>query len=178
MSSLRQAGAKVTYLEEEGYPPLKIIGTGLSGGTVEIDGSISSQFLTAFLMAAPMASDDVTIKIIGELVSKPYIDITLHIMAQFGVKVENNHYTEFVIRKGQNYQSPGEFLVEGDASSASYFLAAAAIKGGEIKVTGIGRNSIQGDIQFAEALAKMGADIEWGDDFVISRVGKLKGSRP
>lgn len=174
VSSLRQAGAKVTYLEEEGYPPLKIIGTGLSGGTVEIDGSISSQFLTAFLMAAPMASDDVTIKIIGELVSKPYIDITLHIMAQFGVKVENNNYTEFVIRKGQSYQSPGEFLVEGDASSASYFLAAAAIKGGEIKVTGIGRNSIQGDIQFAEALAKMGADIEWGDDFVISRVGKLK----
>jgi len=171
---LRQAGAKVTYLEEEGYPPLKIIGTGLSGGTVEIDGSISSQFLTAFLMAAPMAGDDVTIKIIGELVSKPYIDITLHIMAQFGVKVENNNYAEFVIRKGQNYQSPGEFLVEGDASSASYFLAAAAIKGGEIKVTGIGRNSIQGDIQFAEALAKMGADIEWGDDFVISRVGKLK----
>ncbi|WP_339386261.1 3-phosphoshikimate 1-carboxyvinyltransferase [Vibrio caribbeanicus] len=174
VSSLRQAGAKVTYLEEEGYPPLKIIGTGLSGGTVEIDGSISSQFLTAFLMAAPMASDDVTIKITGELVSKPYIDITLHIMAQFGVKVENNNYTEFVIRKGQSYQSPGEFLVEGDASSASYFLAAAAIKGGEIKVTGIGRNSIQGDIQFAEALAKMGADIEWGDDFVISRVGKLK----
>ena len=174
VSSLRQAGAKVTYLEEEGYPPLKIIGTGLSGGTVEIDGSISSQFLTAFLMAAPMAGDDVTIKIIGELVSKPYIDITLHIMAQFGVKVENKNYAEFVIRKGQNYQSPGEFLVEGDASSASYFLAAAAIKGGEIKVTGIGRDSIQGDIQFAEALAKMGADIEWGDDFVISRVGKLK----
>ena len=174
VSSLRQAGAKVTYLEEEGYPPLKIIGSGLSGGTVEIDGSISSQFLTAFLMAAPMASDDVTIKIVGDLVSKPYIDITLHIMAQFGVKVENNNYNEFVIRKGQNYQSPGEFLVEGDASSASYFLAAAAIKGGEIKVTGIGRNSIQGDIQFADALAKMGAEIEWGDDFVISRAGTLK----
>ena len=106
-----------------------------------------------------------TIKIIGDLVSKPYIDITLHIMSQFGVKVENNNYQEFVIRQGQNYQSPGEFLVEGDASSASYFLAAAAIKGGEIKVTGIGRNSIQGDIQFADALEKMGADIEWGDDY-------------
>jgi 3-phosphoshikimate 1-carboxyvinyltransferase len=174
VDALRQAGAEVEYLENDDYPPLKIYGTGLKGGTVEIDGSISSQFLTAFLMSAPLAQDDVTIKIIGELVSKPYIDITLHIMAQFGVEVENNDYQEFVIRKGQSYVAPGDFLVEGDASSASYFLAAAAIKGGEIKVTGIGKNSIQGDIQFADALEKMGAEIEWGDDYVISRVGELK----
>jgi 3-phosphoshikimate 1-carboxyvinyltransferase len=174
VDALRQAGAEVEYLENDDYPPLKIYGTGLKGGTVEIDGSISSQFLTAFLMSAPLAQDDVTIKIIGELVSKPYIDITLHIMAQFGVEVENNDYQEFVIRKGQSYVAPGDFLVEGDASSASYFLAAAAIKGGEIKVTGIGKKSIQGDIQFADALEKMGAEIEWGDDYVISRVGELK----
>ena len=174
VQALRQAGASVEYLENDDYPPLKITGTGLKGGVIEIDGSISSQFLTAFLMSAPMAKEDVTIKIIGDLVSKPYIDITLHIMSQFGVKVENHNYQEFVIRHGQSYISPGDFLVEGDASSASYFLAAAAIKGGEIKVTGIGRNSIQGDIQFADALEKMGADIEWGDDYVISRVGKLK----
>lgn len=94
-------------------------------------------------MAAPLAEGEVTIKIEGELVSKPYIDITLHIMKQFGVDVINNDYQEFVIPTGQSYSAPGDFLVEGDASSASYFLAAAAIKGGEIKVTGIGKNSIR-----------------------------------
>ncbi|MFM2580188.1 3-phosphoshikimate 1-carboxyvinyltransferase [Vibrio fortis] len=175
VTALREAGAEVEYLENENYPPLKIKGTGLKSGTVSIDGSISSQFLTAFLMAAPLAEGEITIKIEGELVSKPYIDITLHIMKQFGVDVINNDYQEFVIPTGQQYVAPGDFLVEGDASSASYFLAAAAIKGGEIKVTGIGKNSIQGDIQFADALEKMGAEIEWGDDYVISRVGQLKG---
>ncbi|WP_261903875.1 3-phosphoshikimate 1-carboxyvinyltransferase [Vibrio fortis] len=175
VTALREAGADVEYLENQNYPPLKIKGTGLKSGTVSIDGSISSQFLTAFLMAAPLAEGEITIKIEGELVSKPYIDITLHIMKQFGVDVINNDYQEFVIPTGQQYVAPGDFLVEGDASSASYFLAAAAIKGGEIKVTGIGKNSIQGDIQFADALAKMGAEIEWGDDYVISRVGQLKG---
>ena len=175
VTALREAGADVEYLENENYPPLKIKGTGLKSGTVSIDGSISSQFLTAFLMAAPLAEGEITIRIEGELVSKPYIDITLHIMKQFGVDVINNDYQEFVIPTGQQYVAPGDFLVEGDASSASYFLAAAAIKGGEIKVTGIGKNSIQGDIQFADALEKMGAEIEWGDDYVISRVGQLKG---
>ncbi|CCN70571.1 3-phosphoshikimate 1-carboxyvinyltransferase [Vibrio nigripulchritudo] len=174
VDALKTAGADIEYLENENYPPLKIKGTGLKGGKVEIDGSISSQFLTAFLMSAPLAQDQIQIDIIGDLVSKPYIDITLHIMAQFGVEVENNNYQSFVIPAGQSYRSPGDFLVEGDASSASYFLAAAAIKGGEIKVTGIGKNSIQGDIQFADALEKMGAEIEWGDDYVISRRGELK----
>lgn len=174
VNALRSAGAQIEYLENDNYPPLKIQGTGLKEGTVSIDGSISSQFLTAFLMSAPLADGEVTINIEGELVSKPYIDITLHIMKQFGVEVINNNYSQFVIPVGQKYRSPGDFLVEGDASSASYFLAAAAIKGGEIKVTGIGKNSIQGDIQFADALEKMGAEIEWGDDYVISRVGKLQ----
>ncbi|KJG19206.1 3-phosphoshikimate 1-carboxyvinyltransferase [Photobacterium angustum] len=173
VDALRSAGADITYLENENYPPLKIMGTGLKGGEVEIDGSISSQFLTAFLMAAPLAQSDTVIRIKGDLVSKPYIDITLHIMAQFGVEVENRNYQEFVVRGNQTYVSPGELLVEGDASSASYFLAAAAIKGGEVKVTGIGKKSIQGDIQFADALAAMGADIEWGDDYVIARCGDL-----
>lgn len=175
VDALKQAGAQVEYLENENYPPLKIRGSGLKGGQVSIDGSISSQFLTAFLMAAPLASGDTQINIIGELVSKPYIDITLHIMAQFGVEVENNSYQNFVVKGGQQYQAPGNFLVEGDASSASYFLAAAAIKGGEIKVTGIGKNSIQGDIQFADALEKMGAQIEWGDDYILCRKAELNG---
>ncbi|WP_318516753.1 3-phosphoshikimate 1-carboxyvinyltransferase [Photobacterium leiognathi] len=173
VDALRSAGADIEYLENENYPPLKIKGTGLKGGEVEIDGSISSQFLTAFLMAAPLAKADTVIRIKGDLVSKPYIDITLHIMAQFGVEVENRDYQEFVVKGNQSYVSPGDFLVEGDASSASYFLAAAAIKGGEVKVTGIGKKSIQGDVQFADALAAMGAEIEWGDDYVISRCGEL-----
>ncbi|MBY6197927.1 3-phosphoshikimate 1-carboxyvinyltransferase [Vibrio hangzhouensis] len=175
VDALVEAGADITYLENEHYPPLKIVGTGLKGGHVKIDGSISSQFLTAFLMSAPLADTDVTIEIVGELVSKPYIDITLHIMKQFGVEVEHDNYQQFVIRSGQQYRSPGQFLVEGDASSASYFLAAAAIKGGEIKVTGIGKNSIQGDIHFADALEKMGAQIEWGEDYILCRKGELNG---
>ncbi|MGF1832509.1 3-phosphoshikimate 1-carboxyvinyltransferase [Photobacterium sanguinicancri] len=174
VDALRTAGADIHYLENENYPPLAIKGTGLTGGEVEIDGSISSQFLTAFLMTAPMAEQDTVIRIKGDLVSKPYIDITLQIMAQFGVSVENRDYQEFVVSAGQTYQAPGDFLVEGDASSASYFLAAAAIKGGEVKVTGIGKKSIQGDVQFADALAAMGAEIEWGDDYVIARRGELK----
>ncbi|MGR5452836.1 3-phosphoshikimate 1-carboxyvinyltransferase [Vibrio alfacsensis] len=175
VTALQKAGASIEYLENEHYPPLKIIGTGLKSGSVSIDGSISSQFLTAFLMSAPLADGEIRIEIEGDLVSKPYIDITLHIMKKFGVEVINNDYQEFVIPSGQHYIAPGDFLVEGDASSASYFLAAAAIKGGEVKVTGIGKNSIQGDIQFADALEKMGAEIEWGDDYVIARVGQLKG---
>ncbi|WP_439437109.1 3-phosphoshikimate 1-carboxyvinyltransferase [Salinivibrio costicola] len=175
VDALNAIGADVRYLEAEGYPPLRIKGTGLAGGDVNIDGSISSQFLTALLMAAPFARQETRITIKGDLVSKPYIDITLAIMAQFGVEVQNDNYQRFVVPAGQHYRSPGHFMVEGDASSASYFLAAAAIKGGEVKVTGIGRKSVQGDIQFADALAAMGADIEWGDDYVLARRNTLQG---
>ncbi|OOE95795.1 3-phosphoshikimate 1-carboxyvinyltransferase [Salinivibrio sp. AR640] len=175
VDALNAIGADVRYLEAEGYPPLRIKGTGLAGGDVNIDGSISSQFLTALLMAAPFARQETRITIKGDLVSKPYIDITLAIMAQFGVEVQNDNYQRFVVPAGQHYCSPGHFMVEGDASSASYFLAAAAIKGGEVKVTGIGRKSVQGDIQFADALAAMGADIEWGDDYVLARRNTLQG---
>jgi len=176
VDSLKQAGADITYLKNENYPPLKIKGTGLKGGAISIDGSVSSQFLTAFLMSAPMASEDTKIEIVGELVSKPYIKITLQIMKDFGVEVDNidGQYQTFVIKGGQTYQAAGNYLVEGDASSASYFLAAAAIGGGTIKVTGIGKKSVQGDIQFADALQAMGANIEWGDDYIKASKGKLK----
>ena len=174
VDALRQAGAHVHYLKKDGYPPLTIEGKGLWGGEVVIDGSVSSQFLTAFLMAAPLASGDVRIRIRGELVSKPYIDITLHIMKQFGVTVEHDNYQVFYVRGNQTYVSPGKFLVEGDASSASYFLAAGAIKG-KVRVTGIGKDSIQGDIRFADVLEKMGAKITWGDDFIeAENVGELQ----
>ncbi|MDO6686203.1 MULTISPECIES: 3-phosphoshikimate 1-carboxyvinyltransferase [unclassified Agarivorans] len=173
VDALRQVGADVTYLKTEGYPPLNIKGTGLKGGKVDIDGSVSSQFLTAFLMAAPYAEQDIEISIVGELVSKPYIDITLKMMSAFGIEVENDNYQRFVVKGQQTYTGAGEFLVEGDASSASYFLAAGAIKGGEVKVTGVGKKSMQGDVLFADVLAAMGADIEWGDDYIIARSGEL-----
>lgn len=175
VDALRQLGANLTYHKNDGFPPLTINATGLNGGDVEIAGDLSSQFLTALLMVAPLTKDKVNIKIKGELVSKPYIDITMALMAQFGVKVINHDYQRFEIPSGQGYLSPGNVLVEGDASSASYFLAAAAIKGGSVKVTGVGRLSIQGDVKFANALEKMGTDIEWGDDFIIARRAKLKG---
>ena len=166
VDALRQAGANITYLENDGYPPLTIEANGLKGGNVSIDGAISSQFLTALLMAAPMAKNDMRITIIGELVSKPYIDITLDIMKDFGVEVVNDEYKTFTIKSGQSYKAVEHFMVEGDASSASYFLAAAAIKGGTVKVTGIGKNSIQGDIAFVDVLEQMGARIEWGETYV------------
>jgi len=129
--------------------------------------------LTALLLAAPMAKEDMIISIIGELVSKPYIDITLHIMKAFGVDVVNENYETFRIKGGQTYKAVDSFMVEGDASSASYFLAAAAIKGGSVKVTGIGKKSVQGDVAFADVLEKMGAKVEWGDDFVSVTKGEL-----
>ncbi|PVX39911.1 3-phosphoshikimate 1-carboxyvinyltransferase [Pasteurella langaaensis DSM 22999] len=174
VDALLQAGADIQYLEQDGYPPVAIRNTGLHDGKVKIDGSVSSQFLTALLMAAPMSSADMEIEIIGELVSKPYIDITLNMMAIFGVQVENQNYARFVVKGNQQYQSPNTFLVEGDASSASYFLAAGAIKGC-VKVTGVGRNSIQGDRLFANVLEAMGAKITWGDDFIQAEQGELVG---
>lgn len=172
VDALRQGGAKIDYLEQENYPPLRLKG-GFIGGEVSVDGSVSSQFLTALLMMAPLAANDTKIIIKGELVSKPYIDITLNLMKTFGVNVQNNSYGVFYITGNQQYVSPGEYLVEGDASSASYFLAAAAIKGGTVKVTGIGRSSMQGDIRFADVLEKMGAIVEWGDDYIACTRGEL-----
>ncbi|MDX1537848.1 3-phosphoshikimate 1-carboxyvinyltransferase [Arsukibacterium sp.] len=166
VDALRQWQADIRYIGSEKYPPLQIQGKPLQGGSMQIDGSISSQFLTAVLMVAPLLSGDSEIEIIGELVSKPYIDITLALMQRFGVTVQNEDYKRFIIGGSQQYRSPGSWLVEGDASSASYFLAAAAIKGGSIKVTGIGKHAVQGDIHFADALEAMGAEVEWADDYI------------
>ena len=175
VDALREADAEVTYLKNEGYPPLQIKGKTLNGGEMSVDGSVSSQFLTALLMAAPLFSGDVTIRIKGELVSKPYIDITLDTMAKFGVTVENDNYQTFTVSGDAKYIAPGKFMVEGDASSASYFLAAGAIKGGTVRVTGIGQNSIQGDIRFADVLEAMGATVVWNDEYVEVTGAPLKG---
>nr|Q93ED4.1 RecName: Full=3-phosphoshikimate 1-carboxyvinyltransferase; AltName: Full=5-enolpyruvylshikimate-3-phosphate synthase; Short=EPSP synthase; Short=EPSPS [Yersinia ruckeri]AAK97382.1 5-enolpyruvylshikimate-3-phosphate synthase [Yersinia ruckeri] len=168
-----EGGAQIDYLEQENYPPLRIRG-GFRGGELTVDGSVSSQFLTALLMAAPLATQDTHIRIQGDLVSRPYIDITLHLMRSFGVEVTHQNYQVFHIQGGQTYHSPGEYLVEGDASSASYFLAAAAIKGGTVRVTGIGKKSVQGDTKFADVLEKMGAIIHWGDDYIECSRGELR----
>lgn len=175
VDSLQQAGAQIDYQKNTSYPPLTIKGQSLKGGDITVDGSVSSQFLTALLMAAPLFEQTTNIHINGELVSKPYIDITLNTMAQFGVAVTNNNYRCFTIEAGQRYVSPGKFLVEGDASSASYFLAAGAIKGGTVKVTGIGKDSIQGDIRFAEVLEQMGAKISWHSDYIEVTGAPLSG---
>ena len=175
VDALREADAEVTYLKNEGSPPLQIKGKTLNGGEMSVDGSVSSQFLTALLMAAPLFSGDVTIRIKGELVSKPYIDITLDTMAKFGVTVENDNYQTFTVSADAKYVAPGKFMVEGDASSASYFLAAGAIKGGTVRVTGIGQNCIQGDIRFADVLEAMGAKVVWNDEYVEVTGAPLKG---
>lgn len=175
VDALREAQADVTYLKNEGYPPLQIKGKTLNGGEMSVDGSVSSQFLTALLMAAPLFPGDVTIRIKGELVSKPYIDITLDTMAKFGVSVDNDNYQTFTVSGDAKYVTPGKFMVEGDASSASYFLAAGAIKGGTVRVTGISQNSIQGDIRFADVLEAMGAKVVWNDEYVEVTGAPLKG---
>ncbi|MDR3432349.1 MAG: 3-phosphoshikimate 1-carboxyvinyltransferase [Rouxiella aceris] len=174
VDALRLGGAQIDYLEQENYPPLRLRG-GFKGGEISVDGSVSSQFLTALLMTAPLAETDTLIRIKGDLVSKPYIDITLNLMKTFGVTVVNENYQQFHVQAKQTYLSPGSYLVEGDASSASYFLAAAAIKGGTVRVTGIGKNSMQGDIRFADVLEKMGATIRWTEDYIECSRGELHG---
>lgn len=171
VDALVQLNADVEYIENKDYPPVNIKGKALTGDVVRIDGSISSQFLTAILMITPLLKTDTKIEIEGELVSKPYIDITLDIMSRFGVNVTNNDYQSFSVKGNQSYQSVEKYMVEGDASSASYFLAAGAIKGGEITVHGVGKLSVQGDKHFADVLEKMGAKVTWNDES-ITVVGK------
>ncbi len=171
VDALAQLSGDIAYLENKDYPPVRIRGKSLTGNTVTIDGSISSQFLTAILMITPLLATNTTIEIEGELVSKPYIDITLDIMSRFGVKVQNNDYKSFSVTGNQSYQALDKYMVEGDASSASYFLAAGAIKGGKVTVHGVGKLSVQGDKHFADVLEKMGAEVQWHDES-ITVVGK------
>lgn len=176
VDALAQLGAEIHYQRDPGFPPLLIQGRPIVGGKVSIKGNISSQYLTALLMIAPLFEGDTTIEVDGELVSKPYIDITLDTMAKFGVAVTNNQYRSFDIRGGQVYQSPGEIMVEGDASSASYFLAAAAIGKGPVRVHGTGSASIQGDADFAKVLEQMGARVTYSDYWIeVEGTGTLKG---
>ncbi len=178
VDALRQVGADITYLGNEHFPPLEIKPAKIkSGGVVRIKGNVSSQFLTALLMALPTTGVETTVEVVGELISKPYIEITLKLMARFGVEVKREGWQRFIIPGGRQYQSPGVIHVEGDASSASYFLAAGAIASGPVRVEGVGRNSIQGDVAFAAALEKIGAHVTMGDNWIEAQApttGKLK----
>ncbi len=170
VDGLRQLGADITYLANEGYPPLHLKPANIQpGGVVKVRGDVSSQFLTGLLMALPLTGETVVVEVVGELISKPYIEITLATMARFGVTVERDGWQRFTIRAGSRYVSPGTIYVEGDASSASYFLALGAIGGGPVRVEGVGRDSIQGDVKFAEALAEMGAQIVMGPNWMEAR---------
>ena len=171
VEALNDIGAQVEYTGVEGYPPLRIRRGHIHAQRMSVRGNVSSQFLTALLMAAPLMAKEhpVSIDVVGELISKPYIEITLNLMRRFGVTVEQNGWQSFTVQPGQRYQSPGTIHVEGDASSASYFLAAGAIAGGPVRVEGVGRDSIQGDVRFADALERMGAIITKGDNWTEAR---------
>jgi len=201
VDALRQLGADIRYQGNAGFPPLEISQPSdqttshsikpasgqvagypqpspLQGeGAISVKGNVSSQFLTALLLALPLLGRTVKVSVVGELISKPYIEITLAMMARFGVVVQRDGWRNFTVAAGSRYVSPKEIYVEGDASSASYFLAAGAIGGGPVRVEGVGKNSVQGDVRFAEALQQMGARVTLGDNWMEASApakGKLK----
>ena len=173
VDALRQIGADISYAGNEGYPPLAIGPAEIHlPPSVRVRGDVSSQFLTALLMALPLTGERVRIEVIGELISKPYVEITLNMMQRFGISVAREGWSAFEIAAGSRYRSPGRIFVEGDASSASYFLAAGAVggtQGGDaVRVEGIGRASIQGDVRFVEILGHMGAAVTMGDSWIAA----------
>ena len=166
VDALRQVGADITYLGEEGFPPLLIKPARIAADeAIRIRGDVSSQFLTALLMALPMTGRQTSIQLVSELISKPYIEITRKLMAQFGVQVSAEGEDRFTV-PAASYVTPGTVFVEGDASSASYFLAAGALGGGPLRVQGVGANSIQGDVAFAEALEAIGVSVTYGENWI------------
>jgi len=176
INALVQIGAKINYLGATGFPPLKILsGNIIYKSPIKINGSVSSQFLTALLMACPLANQDLTIEVDGDLISKPYIEITLKLLERFGIHYKNSNWQSFELNHTSRYKTSGEILVEGDASSASYFFAAAAILG-NIEVNGINATSIQGDLNFLKVISNMGAGIEYFENSVkVTQQDNLKG---
>jgi 3-phosphoshikimate 1-carboxyvinyltransferase len=170
VDALRPLGADIRYAGDEGFPPLVIApmrpAESNADRDVHVRGDVSSQFLTALLIALPLARDARAIVVEGDLISKPYVEITLNLMERFGVCVKRHGWSRFEIPVGAAYRSPDVIHVEGDASSASYFLAAGAIAGGPVRVEGVGRRSIQGDVRFTEILERMGASVITGDDWI------------
>jgi 3-phosphoshikimate 1-carboxyvinyltransferase len=165
VDALRGIGARIDYLEKEGYPPLAIHPGKRFSANVRVRGDVSSQFLTALLMALPLSKSPARIEVQGELISQPYVEITLNVMRRFGIEVGRSGWRFFEI-PGKTYVSPGSIFIEGDASSASYFLAAGAIGGGPVRVEGVGRDSIQGDVRFIEVLERMGAKVTTSEEWI------------
>ena len=171
VDALRPLGCIVECTGQEGYPPLRLAGGQLKlSAPIQVRGDVSSQFLTALLLSLPLVSQDqaLTIEVVGELISKPYIEITLNLLARFGIQVQREGWQRFVIPQGSRYQSPGSIHVEADASSASYFIAAGAIAGIDepVRIEGVGNASIQGDIRFVEAAQAMGAKVTSGPNWL------------
>ena len=170
VDALRLLGCNIDYLGNDGFPPLHIGQPALKlDAPIQVRGDVSSQFLTALLMALPLAAktQDIVIEVVGELISKPYIDITLNLLARYGIAVKRDGWQRFTIPQGCRYQSPGTIHVEADASSASYFIALGAIAEGDgIRIQGVGADSIQGDIRFMDAAAEMGAQITSGPNWL------------
>ena len=170
VDALRLLGCDIDYLGNEGFPPLRIGKPKLTlDAPIQVRGDVSSQFLTALLMALPLAAQqrDIVIEVVGELISKPYIDITLNLLARFGIVVRREGWQRFTIAAGSRYQSPGDIHVEADASSASYFIALGALACEQgIRIQGVGADSIQGDIRFMDAAAQMGAAITSGPNWL------------
>lgn len=175
VDALRLIGARIDYLGKPGYPPLALHpGESRLEKPVTVRGDVSSQFLTALLMALPLLGKESAIEVDGELISKPYVEITLNVMSRFGVKVSRDGWRSFRVPAAR-YSSPGRMFVEGDASSASYFLAAGAIGGGPVRVEGVGRQSLQGDVRFTEVLERMGAAVSIAEDSMEVRgEGRLR----
>jgi 3-phosphoshikimate 1-carboxyvinyltransferase len=173
VDALRGMGARIDYAGKDGFPPLAIHPGDIRMQTTQVRGDVSSQFLTALLMALPLTGSSSRIEVQGELISKPYVEITLNVMRRFGIEVGRTGWRYFDVPPGP-YRSPGKIYVEGDASSASYFLAAGAIGGGPVRVEGVGRDSIQGDVRFTEVLERMGAQVSLLDGAIEVRNEKRK----
>ena len=175
VDALRLLGCHIDYLGNEGYPPLRVLRPQLQlDQPIQVRGDVSSQFLTALLMSLPLAAQkDIVIEVVGELISKPYIEITLNLLSRYGIDVKRDGWQRFTIPSGSHYTSPGEIHVEADASSASYFIAlgALAAKSNAVRIQGVGASSIQGDIRFMEAAAQMGALIESGPNWLEIKRG-------
>jgi len=181
VDALTQLGCRIDYLGNPGYPPLRIHpvphGELVLDAPIRVRGDVSSQFLTALLLALPLAAaSDITIEVVGELISKPYIEITLNLLARFGIAVRRDGWERFTIPAGSSYRSPGDIHVEADASSASYFIALGAIATGAsgpdgIRIEGVGADSIQGDIRFVDAARQMGAEVDSGPNWLAVRRG-------
>jgi 3-phosphoshikimate 1-carboxyvinyltransferase len=175
VDALRRIGARIDYLEKDGFPPLALHPGRIHAELVKVKGDVSSQFLTALLMALPLTGVSSMVEVQGELISRPYVEITLNVMRRFGIEVDREQWRSFRVPVAF-YRSPGKILVEGDASSASYFLAAGAIGGGPVRVEGVGRDSIQGDVRFTEVLQQMGAEVSLLENAIeiSGPPGKLK----